>query len=212
LPNESILDVGSGIGRKTFPLTNYLSDDGEYWGLEVNKTGVDWCKKKISKRHPNFHFQVIDVYHSSYNPQGSQKGSEYEFPFPEDYFDFVVVCSVFTHIFPAEVENYLGQISRVLKPGKRCLITYFLLNQESMELVANGKSSLDFKYTEGVCRTMDLLNPEAAVGYEENYILDLYQKFRLTVKTPIHYGSWCGRSSYLSYQDIIIATKDAKET
>ena len=35
----------------------------------------------------------------------------------------------------ADMENYLKQIARVLKPGGRCLITYFLLNPESAKLM-----------------------------------------------------------------------------
>jgi ubiquinone/menaquinone biosynthesis C-methylase UbiE len=210
-PNEVILDVGSGIGRKTFPLTNYLSQDGEYWGIELNKVGVDWCKSKISKRYPNFHFQLIDVYNKHYNPKGSQKASAYVFPFPDNLFDFVTLGSIFTHMLPDDVDNYLNQIARVLKPSGRCLITYFLLNKEALDLVARGKATLDFKYKEGVYRIIDLLDPEGAVSYEENFILGLYQKYGLTVNKPIYYGSWCKRSSYLNYQDIIVATKEPKE-
>src|SRR5215212_9202219 len=44
LPDETILDIGSGMGRKTIPLTRYLSQAGCYEGLDVNKVGVDWCQ------------------------------------------------------------------------------------------------------------------------------------------------------------------------
>ena len=30
----------------------------------------------------------------------------------------------------------------------------------------------------------------------------------MKIINPIHYGSWCGRSSYLSFQDIVIIGKD----
>src|SRR5687768_18260904 len=42
-PDETILDVGSGIGRKTLPLIAYLSNRGSYDGLELVESGVDWC-------------------------------------------------------------------------------------------------------------------------------------------------------------------------
>src|SRR5438270_11856689 len=40
-PNERMLDVGCGIGRKTLPLTQYFSSDAAYEGVEIAKEGVD---------------------------------------------------------------------------------------------------------------------------------------------------------------------------
>jgi hypothetical protein len=45
------------------------------------------------------------------------------------------------------------------------------------------------------------------VAFEENYIRTLYGKYGLRIMEPIHYGSWCGRRNFLSYQDIIVASK-----
>jgi ubiquinone/menaquinone biosynthesis C-methylase UbiE len=35
-PDEKILDVGCGIGRKTLPLTQYLTKGREYEGIDIN--------------------------------------------------------------------------------------------------------------------------------------------------------------------------------
>jgi hypothetical protein len=37
--------------------------------------------------------------------------------------------------------------------------------------------------------------------------MELYEKCGLQVQEPIRYGSWCGRSQALDYQDIILASK-----
>jgi len=206
-PDEGILDVGCGIGRKTIPLVTFLSKKGEYWGIDLKRIGVEWCQKTIARKNPNFHFQVIDVYNQLYNPTGSQKASQYVFPFPDNRFDFVVLGSVFTHLLPTDLENYLSEIVRVLKPGKRCLITYFLSNKESLELITERRSTLNFSHQCDGFRTVNLQNPETAVLYDQEYILDLYRKHGLTARNPIYYGSWCGRSRYLDYQDIIIGEK-----
>jgi ubiquinone/menaquinone biosynthesis C-methylase UbiE len=108
---------------------------------------------------------------------------------------------------PQDMENYFCEISRVLKRGGRCLITFFLLNEESFQLINSGKSTLDFKYQLGKYRTQDPYIPEAAICYDEEFILGLYEKYGLKIKQSIHYGSWCGRAKFLSYQDIIIALK-----
>ncbi len=206
-PSEKILDVGCGIGRKTVPLTKYLDKTARYEGFDTIKADINWCKEKISRKFPNFHFQWVDIFNKSYNPKGKYKASEFRFPFENDFFDFVVLGSIFTHMLPEDIENYLSEIARVLKKGGRSLITFFLLNKESLELINAGKSTLDFEYEHGKYRTINPNMLEDAVCYDEPFILSLYEKCGLKIKEPIHYGSWCKRRDFLSYQDIIIATK-----
>lgn len=206
-PNEKILDVGCGIGRKTIPLTKYLDKDGRYEGFDIVRVGIDWCRKRISTKFPNFHFLLVDVFNKHYNPLGKLKPSEFRFPFENESFDLVVLSSVFTHMLPADVENYFSEIARVLKKGGRSLLTFFLLNKGSLELINAKKSTLDFKYEYEKYRIINPYISEDAVCYDELFILNLYDKYKLTIKEPIHYGSWCGRRNFLSYQDIIVAIK-----
>jgi glycosyltransferase involved in cell wall biosynthesis/SAM-dependent methyltransferase len=209
-PNEKILDVGCGVGRKAVPLTKYLDKNGRYEGFDIIKVGIEWCRRNISTRYPNFHFQLVDLFNKRYNPQGKHKASEYRFPFGNDSFDFVVLASVFTHMLSEDVENYFSEIVRVLTRGGRCFITFFLLNERSLELINTKKSTLDFKHEMGKYRTTNANVPEEAVCYDEVFILSLYEKYGLKVNEPIHYGSWCERgdsSDQDTAQDIIIATK-----
>lgn len=208
-PDEHILDVGSGIGRKTLPLVDYLSEHGSYDGLELVKSGVEWCTKKYTARYPNFKFHLIDVYNELYNPQGRYKASEYRFPFPDEQFDFVVLNSVFTHMVAEDVENYLGEVARVLKTGGRCLVSFFLLNDESLRLIDEGKSTIELRHEIGPARAQSREKPELAIGFDAGYVVGLYERLGLEIKKPIHYGSWCGRHRYLSYQDQIVAFKGA---
>lgn len=206
-PNESMLDLGCGIGRKTLPLTRYLSVRGSYVGMDIVKSGVDWCTEKYTSKYPNFKFQLIDVYNSLYNPDGNYEAAEYKFPFFAEQFDFVVLNSVFTHMLPLEVENYLSEISRVLLPGGRCLISFFVLNDESLRLIEAGRSTVDLRYEFGPARAISREKPELAIGYDEKYVVELYEKCGLEIKQPVAYGSWCGRENYYSYQDQILAFK-----
>ena len=120
-----MLAVGSGIGRKTFLLTDYLNHEGSYQGLDIVKTAIDWCTERITCKYPCFKFQLIDVFNQHYNPTGRYKASEYRFPFPDESFDFAVLCSVFTHMLAEDVEHYLCEVARVLKTGGRCPISFF---------------------------------------------------------------------------------------
>ena len=206
-PNERVLDVGCGIGRMAVPLTSYLSQEGEYWGFDIVKNGIDWCRTHISSRFGNFHFQHIDVYNKCYNHKGKLHADNFQFPFEDCYFDFVFLTSVFTHMLPSDLKNYLSQISRVLKQGGRCLITFFILNEESMNLIRACRSTLYFKYKIEDCLTVDGNNPEKAIAYNEDFVKQVFADYNLKIIYPIHYGSWCNRDTYLSYQDIVIATK-----
>ncbi len=204
-PHERVLDVGCGIGRAAVPLTQYLKQPGSYEGFDIVPENIHWCQEKITPKFPHFKFQVVDVFNSVYNPKGRTTGENYQFPFQSSSFDVIFLTSVFSHMLPEELENYLKEISRLLKPGGRCLITYFLLNSESLDHLKLGKSSILFDHDYGIYRLTSKLKPEAAVAYQENFIAGLYKKYGLQIKHPIHYGAWCGRPNGMDYQDIIIA-------
>lgn len=205
VPDESVLDVGSGMGRKTVPLTGYLSPRGRYDGLDVNRRGVSWCRKRISRRFANFQFHHIDVFNSRYNPRGVSRDSDYELPFPADSFDFVVIASVFTHMLPAGVKQYLRQTARVLRPENgRCLISFFLLNSDSMAGITSSRSAFNFPHRFESHAIEDAHQPEAAVAYDESFVLQLYAEAGLEV-TAVYPGSWSGREDHLSFQDLLVA-------
>jgi SAM-dependent methyltransferase len=205
-PTHRVLDVGSGIGRMARALTKYLTG-GSYEGIDIVPQGIDWCRRNVSQRYPNFRFQLADIRNLMYNPRGKFEAAEYQFPFGDADFDFTYLTSVFTHMRKREMEHYLLEITRTLRPNGRCLVTYFLLNDESRALIEADRSSLDFKYPLDGCWTKDEDVPETAVAFDEEYIRKLYHDLGFTVETVRH-GSWCGRQEYLSYQDIIVAWRN----
>jgi cyclopropane fatty-acyl-phospholipid synthase-like methyltransferase len=58
----------------------------------------------------------------------------------------ILLKSVFTHLRPAEVENYLKEVARLLKADGRCLAPFFLLNQEQELLAAKASNTPKFSY------------------------------------------------------------------
>lgn len=209
-PNNKVLDVGCGIGRMAVPLVKYLSKDGEYYGFDIVKKGIDWCNENISTQYPNFHFDHSNIFNKSYNPKGAISSSEYNFNYSNDFFDFVYLTSVFTHMLKEDMEHYLKEINRVLKPGGRCLITCFLINKESLMLIKEGKASQNLRLQiDEVSYVKDSEIPESAIGFDEEWVLQLLNTTSFETISK-HYGSWCGREKYKSYQDIMIIQKNKK--
>jgi SAM-dependent methyltransferase len=206
-PDERVLDVGCGIGRMTLPLAQYLSAAGSYEGFDVVPLGIDWCRKRYGPLFPNFRFQLADIYNTHYNPNGRVRSGQFRFPYPSGSFDFVFLTSVFTHLLPADMENYVYEIARVLKLGGRCLITYLLLNRESEALIALKKGFYHFRYRFPNYHIINQYLPEETVAYDEKFAMHVLEKHGLTVRPPIHYGNWCGRDSFLSFQDLVIVHK-----
>nr|WP_295972079.1 class I SAM-dependent methyltransferase [uncultured Bacillus sp.] len=206
-PHESVLDVGSGSGRMAVPLTKYLSENGSYAGFDLYAEGIKWSKENITPKFPNFQFNHIDIYNQYYNPSGQYKATHFKFPYQDQTFDFIFLTSVFTHMLPDDLENYLSEISRVMKKTGRCFITQFLLNPESTQLQLTSPSTLRFIHNKGNYSLLYENQPEFAVAYKESFINSLFHKYHLELYQPVQYGSWCGRKKFLSYQDVIILKK-----
>ncbi len=189
------------------PLTGYLNREGRYAGFDVSREAIAWCTENISGSHPNFEFRVVDIQNGAYNPIGKYNSSNFRFPYPDDSFDVVLLASVFTHMLPVDVKHYLHEIVRVLKPGGRTLITFFLINEESSARIKEGKAFFTFEHEMPGYRTTHVENPEAAIAYPESFVRYLYGECGLELREPLHYGAWSGRTDGMSGQDVAIAVK-----
>jgi ubiquinone/menaquinone biosynthesis C-methylase UbiE len=206
-PQSHILDIGSGIGRMAVPFTEYLSAEGRYDGFDIVKQGVDWCIENITTRFPNFRFKLIPLRNELYNLETKEVASDLRFPYPDENFDFIFLTSVFTHMLPADVENYIAEINRVLKKGKKCLMTFFILDQES-ETAMLLKGEKKFRHHLGHYSLMDKSVKEANVAYQKEYILGLFKKNGFEITNFIR-GNWSGleRGDDNQHQDIFIIKK-----
>jgi SAM-dependent methyltransferase len=178
LPDERVLDVGSGIGRTARWLTPYLTE-GSYEGFDINPGSVAWCKQEITSRYPNFRFTHLDLFNAAYNPNGQLRAEELTFPYADGEFDVVCLFSVFTHLMPADLERYLAESHRVLKPGGRIHASCFLLNAE--------RPSLPAPDSDGVATAFDVA--EWMVAYEEQSLRERFRKAAFDLHI-ISYGTW----------------------
>lgn len=210
-PSDDVLDVGCGVGRMAVALAGYLDPRAEYRGFDIVPEGIKWCQEAITARHPRFEFQHADIYNKEYNPNGALHAADYVFPYADGAFNFVFLTSVFTHMLPDDVRHYMSEIRRVLRPGGRCLITWFVLDTEARKRIDAGATSplRRFFKEQGGYWIVAGQTPEAAVAYVEADVRAAYTDAGLTINEPINYGGWSGRTDSTSHhsQDIILARR-----
>jgi len=206
-PDERILDIGCGCGQMALHLERYLDENGSYAGVDIHRASIRWCQKNIGSRRHNFTFKHIDVRNLAFNPGGTHRAEAYQLPYDDGSFDVILLKSVFTHMRPPDVDNYLGEVSRLLSSKGRCLATFFLLNDEQATLARAGRNCLPFAFGEGVWRHRYEHSPESAVAYDETYVMELLDKHGLKLKAPVYYGHWSGRKDALSFQDVLMVEK-----
>jgi SAM-dependent methyltransferase len=206
MPNDHVLDIGSGLGRMAMPLTRHLSAAGSYDGLEIMPHAVRWCQRHITSSHSSFRFHHADVYNRLYNPKGQLPEETFVFPFDANTFDFTLLMSVFTHMLPPTVKQYLAEIARVLRPGGTVLATAFLLDPISRAAIEAGSSTFGFTHQiadQGVMTSNPAI-PEAAIAYPFGYFEQLVESSGLILSRPVYSGAWSGRPDGRSTQDIVI--------
>jgi ubiquinone/menaquinone biosynthesis C-methylase UbiE len=210
--SSRVLDVGCGLGRLAAPLSRYLDAEGCYHGLDVVERAIAWCRDHITSPHGNVNFIHADVANREYNPGGGQSATAYRFPFDDASFDLVVLVSVFTHLLPDDIDHYLAEISRVLKKGGRCFATMFLMDDEKVRLMALPGTSLRFSHHPGPHWLQSKKVPELAVGYDEPFVRQCYDRHGFDAGLEVYRGCWAGgagswpRGSGLE-QDVIVGTK-----
>jgi SAM-dependent methyltransferase len=201
-PGERVLDVGCGIGRIARPLAGYLNADGSYDGFDINAEGIAWCEPRYADLG-NFRFQMSDIHNALYNPGGSVTASAYRFPYDDDAFDLVVATSLFTHLASDDALRYLDETVRVLAPGGRVLLTFFVLDATSRALIGQGRSSQPFVARDDHTAVVDPQLPEEAIAYDGDWLRAALAA-RGVRDVEIHPGSWSGRGPATSYQDIVV--------
>ncbi|MEL6925652.1 MAG: class I SAM-dependent methyltransferase, partial [Bacteroidota bacterium] len=171
-PEHAVLDVGSGIGRTAVALTDYLNSEGRYEGFDVVEQGVRWCQQKIGRDFSNFKFRYVPLHNDLYTSTG-QRAAQFSFPYADNQFDCVFLFSVFTHMQLEEVAHYLKEIGRVLKPGGRCLSTFFYYNDACEAQISAGNNGFFFPEKRDTYRLMDAKVKSANIAFHESVLKEM---------------------------------------
>ena len=194
-PTDRVLDVGCGCGRIAIPLQKFLSESGSYVGFDLNKEYVDWCQQNIAEVDERFSFHYFDLLSESYNPTGTK--SPVDFVFPKiGSIDIAILSSVITHMYPSEIEQYVQNLSRVVKSNGRCIISALLMNEESKKSVREHTTIFNFVHEVGEsCWTFNVEQPLDGISCEEKWLCDLFNKHGFVIEKLV-YGNWREVKSY----------------
>ncbi|RRD75030.1 class I SAM-dependent methyltransferase [Tannerella forsythia] len=207
-PDAAVLDVGSGIGRLAVAMTDYLNADGRFEGFDLVKKGVNWCQKHITPKYPNFIFKHVDLKNDLYNLSTETSAKDFIFPYEDNRFDVVTLFSVFSHMIPEDINNYLSEIYRVLKKGGYCVATFFILDEEAKRNIEAGRTGeFSFKYRHDGYAYLDEKVKEANVAYDPECLSSMItnSKLQMVCMEP---GRWSDPHRKTDqFQDLIILQK-----
>lgn len=203
--SDRVLDIGCGIGRVAIPLTHYLDPAATYHGFDIVRRGIDWCRRRVTPRHPNFHFHLVEVRNPEYRRRGAL-ASDFRFPFDDASFDFVFAISLYTHLDPDDMHQYLRESRRVLAAGGTLLVTFYLLDDFARAHMPS-RAPYDFPLIDGAVRRMSTGSSTAGVAYDETYVGHALREAGFG-DVRIEHGQWSGRGG-ITWQDVIVASRSA---
>lgn len=200
-PDDTVLDIGSGIGRTAISLTDYLTPNGRYEGFDVVKDGVEWCQSKIQRDFAHFRFTYVPLFNDLYNTS-KLKAEDFSFPYPQNQFDKIFSFSVFTHMQLHEIDHYLGQINQVLKHDGLAFSTFFLYDDSSEALISQPHG-FSFPVKKEGYRLMSEKVKSGNIAIHKDQLKAMMAKNNLTV-VDIHDGFWKGTQAAVEYQDVVV--------
>jgi SAM-dependent methyltransferase len=211
VPSSRVLDIGCGYGRLAHSLQR-SGFEGEYLGFDVMKPAIRWCERRLAE--PGYEFRHVDVGNGRYNPAGSLTIPDV--PLAGGGYDVICAFSVFTHMWPHDVDAYLALIGSALAPGGRAVISAFLLDETWQALADAGKAGMAMPHRRGDgCRFQSAEDPLHCVGYELDWLLSRAASHDLEPAGPPAFGTWSQRPVNLwltrEFQDLLTLRRAADQ-
>jgi ubiquinone/menaquinone biosynthesis C-methylase UbiE len=202
--NSNVLEIGCGCGRIAVALAEIL-DEGNYTGIDIEKVALSACKTSNRLIDKKFKFDFMDIYNREYNPEGKYLASHFDFPFKDENFDIIFLISVFTHMVPDDISNYIKEICRMVKRNGFCMFSAFLMDYGTMT------HGLSFPFHDGECHFYNQIMPEISVGYYSSFFINEFAKHGMSLACGPSIGSWRNdpyiKPSSEFSQDILLFTR-----
>jgi len=201
--DDRVLDIGCGCGSMALEFQRMLGESGSYIGFDVHKPSIAWCRARFAA-DARFRFELADL-RTAWSG-GRRSTVAYRFPVADGDADFVLAKSVFTHFLEPESQHYLGEVRRVLRPGRAALLTAFLLQDGGAARPRLRPPDFTFPYGGPHLWWRIKARRESTVAYEEKYFVALVEAAQLRVDKLIP-GYWTGRWISQNAQDLVIVSR-----
>ncbi|HSS36772.1 MAG TPA: class I SAM-dependent methyltransferase [Patescibacteria group bacterium] len=210
-PDSVVLDVGCGYGRLGLGILHSTDHRGRYLGFDILQPQIDWCRTTISPSFPMMRFAHLDIRNERYNPGGTIEPAKASFPARSASTDVCALFSVFTHLYRPDIERYLDEIRRVLRPGGVAVTTWFLFDQARLPDATSSSATYPMIHVlDEVTRYSEDGNPLRAIAYEESAVRGMARTAGLEV-LAVDRGTWTGEPGRV-FQDIVVLRRSASDT
>jgi SAM-dependent methyltransferase len=179
--NSNILDIGVGCGRWAYWLRDYnfrgRRFSGTYVGIDIDAEQIAWCERNYDER---FRFHRSTDGSVSYHQDGSRV--RYRVPEADSTFDLIFSNSLLTHLLEEQLENYIAESCRLLRPGGAIMHSHFNLDYPP----ATYGTRHTFRHAVGHARVESVAQPEAAVAYTTDYLFEVCRKAGFSTCEVVH--------------------------
>lgn len=115
--SSTLLDIGCGTGLLLKYLQNYLISPKNYVGIDISSDAIEFCKK----HYPNSEWYTCEMT---------------KLPTMNRKFDAICLFSVFTHMYPNDIIEFLKEMKIFLnKDG--CIVASVILNQSVSNFIGD---------------------------------------------------------------------------
>ncbi len=216
--DNMILDVGCGSGIIGIASEPFIEKKGRYIGLDVNEKDINFCKNHYPDE--SFLFKHLCTFNQAYAPEQRQCGRQWDIP--DKSIDMLTALSVWTHLNEKDAVFYFKEIGRVLKPGGKAIVTFFLLDKtyyDSLEIRSDkpgryhNTNQTKWIFDNPCSQSGMWFNPkwvkmtEDAVAITERGIDTLISNTGLNI-CDIHTGNW-KEVPGIFFQDVLVFSKVA---
>lgn len=204
-----IVDIGCGYGRLAHALLRSPRFLGRYHGFDILPKQIAWCAAALTPASAGrCRFRQLDVRNDRYNPTGTVAPDQVSFELPDGSADLIVLTSVFTHMYPAEITHYLREIRRLLAPDGCAYVTFFLLDERVHQVIDAGRTHYPLPHAlTPFCRVMNREDPLHVIAYETSWVLAQCAAAGLQLLPPVRTGSWSGTTPAHDFQDTLLLAR-----